>query len=64
VQNHGRYATVTMQGPLQWLTVNQSHITQELFDDLIIVLENHFDCGPFQAQLIERAERADWFKFH
>ena len=64
VQNYGRYATATMQGPLQWLAINQSHIAQELLDDLIIVLENHFACGPLQAQLIERAERADWFKFH
>ena len=64
VQNYGRYATATMQGPLQWLAINQSHIAQELLDDLTIVLENHFACGPLQAQLIERAERADWFKFH
>ena len=57
VQNLGRYATVTMQGPLQWLASNQSHVVQELLNDLIIVLENHFGCGPIQAQPIQRLER-------
>lgn len=64
VQNLGRCATVTMQGPLHRLAIEQRFTIQELLTDLITVLENQYACGPLRARSIQKAERADLFGTH
>ena len=54
VENRGRTAMVSIQGPLSLLATDPRFTLEQLLTDLKQLLGSHFACAPLEAVLLER----------